>query len=160
MGTSRYCCSLITLIKNFQVILTCKWGYKKDWNKTLSTEWENLIYTAIKEIFFRKSQLTKFCIAHEKFSAVQVRQYEVCWKWYFPTWLLACHQSDPISDKFLLKYLLKGSSRYRISNLCASLSLARSPTLMIRDLSYLTTKLKFYILVRSVRFVLFKNCLN
>ena len=37
VGTSRYCFMNI-FIKNFQVISACNWGYKKDGNKTLSTE--------------------------------------------------------------------------------------------------------------------------
>ena len=37
VGTSRYC-FLNIFIKNFQAISACNWGYKKDRNKTLSTE--------------------------------------------------------------------------------------------------------------------------
>ena len=38
--TSRYFL-LKTFINNFQVIGACNWSYKKDWNRKLSTEWEN-----------------------------------------------------------------------------------------------------------------------
>ena len=82
-------------------------------------------------IFNRKTQLRGFSIAHEKVSAVRVGQYEVLLKKCFPIGSLACQSSDSIHNKFLFKYLLMGSAKYRISNLSASLSLTLSPKLMI-----------------------------
>ena len=38
--------------------------------------------------FFRKTQLTEFCIAHEKFSAVRVGQYEVILRMILSNWIV------------------------------------------------------------------------
>ena len=40
------------------------------------------------DFFFHNSQLTEFCIAHEKFSAVRVGQYEVILRMILSNWIV------------------------------------------------------------------------